>query len=1438
MTPVKKRVSSFLTLTTLMLVSAGILFAFYYFHVLENKDYQDRLHFRELNRVSNSITNTYEQITALYNNPIQNTSSSDKVNSIEQSTICAGFLERATQTERFSRLTLSDRPLSQVNKKAVKEGRKPDLNFKFYGNGFAQFNYPECLNRLQFPTVDALPKNLKLFPLIFFTKKGGTILARQHYNNSDVDLTDVSVRSLDILLCKAKLAHRFEPSDDEIAECQQAETKGPGISTMLTTDIRGNKFQAYIQPMKILLGDESEGKYVIGLVPAVEANMDRLAVSPSSIRVLVILFIILIALLPLLKIRFVSSRYGFRTRDVSQAGFGLLIAVGMTTVGVYDQLFYSYFLQDKSEQARAIYNEISQDFNNEVTQLLTTAQRFQHAINNYPKNSMELESLIRCREDNYTNRNESEEKENVPFKSLLEAAKQKSGEKAAEYLIPCLINSDNVFSEKDTESPALINSISVLNKNGLFSLEYPLLFLSEREINNERFDLSHRDYFKAAKACQVWQMKKGICSSGFYIQSIRNVEDGVKSSQFSLPLFANKNDSPQLIESSSDRDRNILIFNTLMTSLTYQALPRNFGFAVINRSGDVLYHSDPHKSLAENFFIETDGVEEILLQAEFADLNRNPVKIRSKYEGSKYTMQVGPIGGEVYQDVPWNLVVFYNEHEADINNMLLIFVASIIFIVFMVPLYLFARYVVKQRFWAEILYYNEQRKQLYPILATLMLLTCLLFLCSINFLEYLLFRFAFWLAIIAFLCWLLQRCFAVDLSMHSRFKSPIYACITASTLSLIAAVLIRDTFLSPFYLNYFTFIVSLLVFFVVAIITLRKAQNAPLNMQSKTVDCDSKRYPYSYILYCFGTVCVVGIGLAAFVTNSANSYLLQRQAELESYAWYETTQEIALQHNAYLHNLGQFNDDKNQRFTAGGNLNQLFPSVDLKEKSTQCLSSIPNFLVASRVEEVSQIGGATAFTDEVIDQIFKTLRLNEPFSARLGFLARMELNDEEPERKPVDAENTTHDTIYDFHYRPDKFLFSAIFIFFWELVVVIALLVAIFLYIFERIIIQRLMAEHLVDQFMSSKLGKKPSLGDILATENAAPCRRKLLMNFSEDEIKQYIAEGGHWFANRIIHIKECIDQHNDKFVLPMSLLGEKSSAVNSVVIEGFEDIAVNKEERIKALNAMREICSFNWLSVFILSDTAPVYRLIKMNEYALSPHEQVNTDEQVAWAKLFAKFDKVYGWSAIKKQAVTDTRNIFDVVDFEGEGWRELAKVKEQFYHFNDIDPVASSGKMGLVNEWEPEQVIEFFLAQAGAFYRKQWELCTLGEKLALYQLAGGAKINPERSDLIEHLQRRGYIYRDKGWHIINDSFKKFILQAESESVFSEWTNQVESSVWQYLRIPLFTALILVGGIVIYSSGQAVDSIIAILTATLSLIPLLLKNIHLIKTGYSGSTG
>lgn len=101
-----------------------------------------------------------------------------------------------------------------------------------------------------------------------------------------------------------------------------------------------------------------------------------------------------------------------------------------------------------------------------------------------------------------------------------------------------------------------------------------------------------------------------------------------------------------------------------------------------------------------------------------------------------------------------------------------------------------------------------------------------------------------------------------------------------------------------------------------------------------------------------------------------------------------------------------------------------------------------------------------------------------------------------------------------------------------------------------------------------------------------------------------------------------------------------------------------------------------------------------------------------------------------------------------------------------------------------------------------------------------------------MEHLVRRGYICRDKGWFLINTSFKEFVLNAESHDTIERWLAVANQSIWQYLRIPFFAIVIVLLAIMAYTATDAIETAIGVLSAVFALIPLAIKNFTAMKTG------
>ena len=86
-----------------------------------------------------------------------------------------------------------------------------------------------------------------------------------------------------------------------------------------------------------------------------------------------------------------------------------------------------------------------------------------------------------------------------------------------------------------------------------------------------------------------------------------------------------------------------------MSSLLRPTLPQGFGFAVIERDGKVVSHSDSWRSLYENFFEECDCDKLVRSAIE----SRSWKHFSGSYHGGAQSFYVHPI-----EDSPWTLIVF------------------------------------------------------------------------------------------------------------------------------------------------------------------------------------------------------------------------------------------------------------------------------------------------------------------------------------------------------------------------------------------------------------------------------------------------------------------------------------------------------------------------------------------------------------------------------------------------------------------------------------------------------------------------------------------------------------------------------------------------------------------------------------------------------------
>ena len=94
--------------------------------------------------------------------------------------------------------------------------------------------------------------------------------------------------------------------------------------------------------------------------------------------------------------------------------------------------------------------------------------------------------------------------------------------------------------------------------------------------------------------------------------------------------------------------------------------------------------------------------------------------------------------------------------------------------------------------------------------------------------------------------------------------------------------------------------------------------------------------------------------------------------------------------------------------------------------------------------------------------------------------------------------------------------------------------------------------------------------------------------------------------------------------------------------------------------------------------------------------------------------------------------------------------------------------------------------------YYRMVWNTTTKEERLVLYQLSRDGWINPKNKRAIGHLMRRRIILvGEVGYRTLSSSFARFVVDVQPQHEIEEWIAEEKASVWQSLRIGLYSLVV-----------------------------------------------
>ena len=343
-----------------------------------------------------------------------------------------------------------------------------------------------------------------------------------------------------------------------------------------------------------------------GLIRTDVLRSNSWAISTTLVKSIVLGLFLAVVSWPFLRLILLGDRQQVRSTDFFQLGASSVTGLGLVTIILLDVTAYWHLKSDTDAQLEQLAAELDS----------RAAAEVRHAYN----------QLV-CIERNL----------DLPLGKGIRSTKPDSVLEIALEGCP-----------KPDDAGSVPRSTDRLSAGDRLAWEYPffetvafidedgqqLLKLGTSDIVSNRINVAERDYFKTIAGGRGWSARD-FCNGGD-----KCAFESVLSWTIGEPraVLAKTARPPDQGKASAKRIP-VVAISLLMRSLINPVLPPGFAFLVIDRTGNVLFHSDRQRNLNENFFLETDNNRR--LRAEVSAHSAEPLNI--SYWGSEYRAYLRPM---------------------------------------------------------------------------------------------------------------------------------------------------------------------------------------------------------------------------------------------------------------------------------------------------------------------------------------------------------------------------------------------------------------------------------------------------------------------------------------------------------------------------------------------------------------------------------------------------------------------------------------------------------------------------------------------------------------------------------------------------------------------------------------------------------------------------
>jgi hypothetical protein len=399
--------------------------------------------------------------------------------------------------------------------------------------------------------------------------------------------------------------------------------------------------QPWHVPARLNVPHDSQGWYLCGLKDAQESFRQALEVAPNVVIVLLVFLTLAVVSWPILKMLSLVPAERIRFSDMYLTLLATLALVMVLSAGVADIAAVSRLHAESTQRLRALAFGIESNLRAEFTHMRDQLQEYDATVADWfamgasPSEPVLLGCLLLSPERRAAN----SECQNVD--------KQPESDDST---LPLQLGMPGAYPYVESVFWMLSCDGQQIVKGTALSANTPVV------------KLDTRSYFQAVKKADLWPM---VSSEGVFVETAASVTTGDFFAALSIPSRLKTNEAVTALAdklrgttsrpgdcTAEEAGRYAAALTGQPVSVRYPLLAPGVGFAILDQTGKVVFHSDERRAVFENLFAD-EGVSSRLraVMAAHADAAFN-----GYYQTRPHQIYVHAIEG-----LPWAVMTFADD---------------------------------------------------------------------------------------------------------------------------------------------------------------------------------------------------------------------------------------------------------------------------------------------------------------------------------------------------------------------------------------------------------------------------------------------------------------------------------------------------------------------------------------------------------------------------------------------------------------------------------------------------------------------------------------------------------------------------------------------------------------------------------------------------------